>query len=160
MLWQQVNFSCGFSSHCTGCPWFQLCWLMDSPEFQQYCLLSLFCSLKVGLASCCCWYLGHVIISCSTLSFSIIWVTLSALSIPSVYSVLAVVCHPPPYFVKRNLEPREVKVCFLRFSGSQTCSTSVTDNAVKNPEVRKQYNFLNVNSYPKILTVRSKHQSL
>lgn len=31
-----------------------LCWLMDSPELQQYCLLSLFCSLEVALVSCSC----------------------------------------------------------------------------------------------------------
>lgn len=48
------EFFLGSSSHCTGCPWFQLCWLMDPPEFQEYYLFSLFCSLKVGLASCCC----------------------------------------------------------------------------------------------------------
>ena len=54
MLWQQVNLSRGSSSHCTGSACVRLCWLMDCPEFQQYHLFSLFSTLKVVLASCCC----------------------------------------------------------------------------------------------------------
>ena len=132
--------------------------LLLTPHPLLYSLFTVGTELCAQKSELCQDALGCVI-SCLTLSFSITCVTHSAPSIPSVYSILAVV-HHPLHFVKRNLKSREVNVCFLRLSGSQTCSISVTNNVVKNPDVRKQYNFLNVSSYLKILAVRSKHQSL